>query len=241
MAVQWIGVRCAFLMAALGTVAGLNAVTGFYTSTAIAAEDKQGVRDILFDTPQLDKVDAGSELTYNFNRSVSEAKLLGPDFSDKIKLSVLKAGEDGRRDVSIAIFTGDRGRDARNIEGLTANPVLVFYLDRAVANLTTLAGGSKGYLKNRFRLALRTTAKIDPVKIEYNGKSVDGHHVWVTPYINDPNKEKMSGYEGARFDFYVSDDVPGYLVELTAHFESSQAGAPKLDERIVLEGAGVVK
>lgn len=241
MAVQWFGVRCAVLIASLGAVAGLDAVTGFCTPAAVAAEDKQGVRDILFDTPQLDKVEEGSKLTYSFNRNVSEPKLLGPGFSDEIKLSVLKVGEGGKRDVGVDIFSGDRARDTRKIEGLTANPVLVFYLDRAVANLATLAGGSKGYLKNRFRLALRTTAKIEPVKIEYNGTVVDGHHVWVTPYINDPNKEKMSGYEGARFDFYVSEDVPGYLVELVALFESSQAAAPKLDERIVLDGAGVVK
>lgn len=241
MAVRWFGVRCALVMTALGAVAGLNSVTGFYASTAFAAEDKQGVRDILFDTPQLDKVEEGSKLTYNFKRNVSEPKLLGPEFSDNLSLSILKVAEDGKRDVKVQIFSGDRARDPRTIDGLTANPVLVFYLDRAVANFAMLAGGNKGYLKNRFRLALRTTAKIEPVKIEYNGKTVDGHHVWVTPYINDPNKEKMSGYEGARFDFYVSDDVPGYLVELTSLFESSEAAAPKLDEHIVLDGAGVVK
>lgn len=241
MAVRWLSVRCALVMAALGSVAGFNGVTGFYAPMALAAEDKQGVRDILFDTPQLDKVEEGSALIYNFSRKVSEPKLLGPDFSDEIKLSILKAAQDGKKDVEIHVFSGDRARDPRTIEGLTANPVLVFYLDRMVANYAMLAGGNKGYLKNRFRLALRTTAKIEPVKIEYDGKTVDGHHVWVVPYINDPNKEKMSGYEGARFDFFVSDDVPGYLAELTALFESTEASAPMLDERITLDGARVVK
>lgn len=241
MAVRWFGVGCALVMAALGTVAGFNGVTGFYTSQALAAQDKLGVRDILFDTPQLDNVDEGTKLTYNFSRNVSEPKLLGPGFSDEINLSVLKVREDGKRDVKVEIFSGDRARDPRTIDGLTANPVLVFYLDRMVANYAMLAGGSNGYLKNRFRLALRTTAKIEPAKIEYNGQTVDGHHVWVTPYINDPNKEKMSGYEGARFDFFVSDDVPGYLAELTGHFESKETAAPTLDERITLQGAKVVR
>lgn len=234
-------VRGAVLCAAAGAMLTLGVASGFAPSQAAAAEDKEGVRDILFDTPQLNLVSAGDTLKYNFARDASEPKLLGPNFTDEIKIDVAKVGEEGRRDVDVQIFSGDRGRDVRHLPGMTANPVLVFYLDRAVSNFALLAGGSKGYLKNRFRLALRTTAKIEPKKLEYNGKTVEGYHVWVAPYVNDPNKEKMSGYEKARFDVFVSDEVPGYLVEMSSHFESPQPGAPKLDERIVLDGAGVAK
>lgn len=238
MTTRYIYVRGAVLCAAAGAMLMLGVASGFAPSQVVAAEDKEGVRDILFDTPQLNLVSAGETLKYNFVRDASEPKLLGPNFTDEIKVDVAKVSEEGRRDVDVQIFSGDRGRDVRHLPGMTANPVLVFYLDRAVANYALLAGGSKGYLKNRFRLALRTTAKIEPAKLQYNGKTVDGHHVWVTPYVNDPNKEKMSGYEKARFDVFVSDKVPGYLVEMKSHFESPEPGAPKLDERIVLDGAG---
>lgn len=234
------GVHCGMLLAALG-LAGASALAGLGGTPAVAAEVKQGVRDILFETDHLVKFEQAAELKYRFERSVSEPKLLGPEFTDEIKIAVSKTDSDGKHDVEVQIFSGERGRDTRQFSGMTANPVLVFYLDRAISNYAMLAGGSKGYLKNRFRLALRTTAKVEPVKIKYNGKIVDGHHVWVTPYRNDPNKERMSGYEGSRFDVYVSDEVPGYLVELKSHFESNQPGAPTLDERITLDGAGVVE
>lgn len=242
MTTRCFGVRRTMLLAVLGALAGPAAVAGLTSaSPVLAAEDKQGVRDILFDSDHLDNVAQGVELKYNFERNVSEPKLLGPAFTDEIKLAIAKVREDGKRDVEVDIFSGDRGRDTRSLAGMTANPILVFYLDRAVSNFATLAGGSKGYLKNRFRLALRTTAKIEPAKIEYNGKVVDGYHVWVAPYVNDPNEQKMSGYERARFDVLVSDDVPGYLVELKSKFESPSPGAPELNERIVLDGAGVAK
>lgn len=236
-----VGVHRSILAAALMALAGTVAVTGIRTA-AVAAEDKQeGVRDILFDSDHLKTVSEGAQLKYKFDRIVSEPKLLGPAFSDEIEVDVAKANAEGKHEVGVKIFTGERARDPRQLGGMTANPLLVFYLDRAISNYATLAGGSKGYLKNRFRLALRTTAKIEPVKVAYNGKTVDGYHVWVAPYVNDPNKEKMQGYQGSRFDVYVSDQVPGYLVELNSKFESSEPSAPKLDERIVLHGAEVKK
>lgn len=236
------GTRCAMLLAAMGALAGPAAVAAIVSGTpAVAAEEPQGVRDILFESDHLDNVAQGDELKYSFERHVSEEKLLGPAFSDEIKVDVAKVHDDGKRDVDVAIFSGDRGRDPRHLTGMTANPLLVFYLDRAVSNYSMLAGGSKGYLKNRFRLALRTTARIETAKIKYNGKVVEGHHVLVEPYVNDPNKEKMSGYEKSRFDVFVSEEVPGFLVELKSKFESASPGAPDLEERIILDGAEVVK
>jgi hypothetical protein len=230
------------LFVALGALAGPAAVAGLVSATpAAAAEEIQGVRDILFESDHLDDVAQGVELKYTFERNVSEPKLLGPEYTDEIKVAIAKVHDDGKRDVDVDVFSGDRARDTRHLPGMTANPILVFYLDRAVSNFAMLAGGSKGYLKNRFRLALRTTAKIEPAKIDYNGKVVEVYHVWVKPYVNDTNKEKMSGYENARFDVFVSDEVPGFLVEMKSKFESAAPGAPELDERIVLDGARVAK
>ncbi|MDX2258206.1 MAG: hypothetical protein NW205_04745 [Hyphomicrobiaceae bacterium] len=203
-------------------------------SPVTAAEVAVSPTDILFEKDHLGKTAKGERLVYRLQRSVSEPKLLGPSFSDDITLSVRDVTPEGARNVDVVVFTGDRQRDTRAIDGLTGNPVLVFYLDRAVSNFAMLGGGNKAYLKNQFRIALRSTAKVEAVKATYDGKEIDAYRVTVVPYAYDKNKAKMQGYENARFELVVSEAVPGHLVEMNQDFTNTQPTAPRLEERIAL-------
>ncbi len=220
---------------------GVLAALLMSSTAALAAEAAAGPVDRLFETPHLAKVEKGQRLTYKLQRTVSEPKLLGLPFSDDILVDIREVTPDGHRNVDIQVFTGDRAREKREIDGLTGNPVLVFFLDRAVANFSMLGGGGKAYLKNRFRIALRSTAKIEATTATFEGKTVEAQRITVVPYALDDKRDKMNGYENARFDIVVSDAVPGYLVEMSSEFVSSQAAAPRLEERIVLTGFGAAK
>jgi len=195
----------------------------------------------LFDTPHLDNLKPGAEVAYRFQRTVSDAQLLGAPFNDDIKLDVQKVDAEGKRDVVVKVFTGERARDPQAIPELTGNPLLVLYLDRFVKNFNQIAGGNPPYLKNQLRNALRDKAKVDPVKIDYDGHTIDGYRIAVQPYVDDANAPKMLGYEGAKFSIVVSDAVPGRFVELVSTFDSSKAENPKLEERITIAGLGGVK
>ncbi|MDX2290184.1 MAG: hypothetical protein NW217_15365 [Hyphomicrobiaceae bacterium] len=212
------------------------------SSTAVmAAEAATGPVDQLFETPHLSSVEKGQRLSYRLQRTVSEPKLLGPPFSDDILVDIRDVTPEGQRNVDVHVFTGDRARDKREIDGLTGNPVLVFFLDRAVANFAMLGGGNRAYLKNKFRVALRTTAKTEKVSATFAGKTVEAQRITVIPYALDDKRDKMNGYENARFDIVVSSAVPGYLLELSSDISSPQDKAPRLEERIVLTGIGDAK
>jgi hypothetical protein len=195
----------------------------------------------LFETPHLDNLAQGAHVVYRLQRTVSDAQLLGQPWSDDIKLDIRKVEGDGKREVVMQIFSGERAREPQDITDMTGNPLLVLFLDRCVKNFNQVAGGNPPYLKNAFRTALREKAKIEPVKFDFDGHTVDGYRVFVQPYIDDANAPKMQGYEGSRFSIVVSDAVPGRFAELVSNIENKDEKIPKLEERITVAGFGGVK
>ena len=77
------------------------------------------------------------------------------------------------------VFTGEHARDPWNLPELTVNPIFHWYLDRAVQNFGSLAGGNPQYLKHKFKDALRDKAEIETIKFKSNGKDVDAYRVTV--------------------------------------------------------------
>ncbi len=223
-------------------VAGLAAalICGAQVATVVA----QGptVLNVLFDSPHLASIDQGKELTYRFDRKASDPKKVGEAFSDDIKLGIVNVDDKtGKRKVTMKIFTGERARKQQRITDMTGNPVLVVFLDRAVNNFQRVAGGKRPYLKDRFRVALREKATMEPAKLDYNGKQVDGFRVTLMPYADDPNRLKMRGYEGSKFVFNVSDQVPGHFLSLESNYVSSVPNSPTVSERIALHGEGTAE
>jgi len=205
-------------------------------SAGQTADTPPSITAALFDKEHIGELPAGTELTYKFERDGSEPKLLGPNYKDDVKITVDEVTDDGKRTVSVRVFTGHRGREVRTITGLSGNPILVFYLDRAVVNFATLAGGNRAYHKNRFRIAMRTKGGLFPTTFQYKGKTVKGYRLAIRPYTGDKNLHKMRGYENAHFEVLMSDEVPGYFAKFTSAYESPKDGSPSLKERISIEG-----
>jgi len=191
---------------------------------------------LLFERQHLSALETGAEIVYRFERTVSEPKAPDDRFADEIRLVVTAVAAAGTREVALSVFTGER-QLRQTVPGMTGNPLLVVFLDRAVNNMTRLAGGSRAYFKSRIRAALLEKAIVEPITIPYRGGSVEAFRVSVLPFQGDPNAAAMLGYEGAKLTFVLCETLPGHLVELAATFESPLPGAPKLEERITLVGS----
>lgn len=201
------------------------------------ARAQESPAEILFARPHLSGVPAGSELTYRLERSPSDTRRLGEPFGDDIKLLVKSVSANGARDVDLRIFTGERARDVNAITDLTGNPVLVIFLDRAVANMVRLTGGTAPYFKGRLRAGLRDKATSEAAKAEFEGRMLDATRIIVRPFVDDASSGRMLGYEGSQFEFLVAEDAPGMLLDMTSKFVSTLPDAPKLEERIFLKSS----
>lgn len=206
---------------------------------AVAAGDQKAA-DLLFETRHLDLIGNGAEVTYHFEKTGSDERLVGKNYADDIRLGVAKVNGKGERDVVFKVFTGDNARDPQSWPELTINPLFIWYLDRAVGTFNSLAGGSQMYLKHKMREALGN-ATAEQIKIDYDGKSVDAYKVTITPFANDPSASKMQGFHKTAFTIVMSNQVPGYFVDLQSNFVSAQAAGPELKEHIKLVGMGDAK
>jgi len=213
------------------------ALLGSAPASLSAAGEPNAVK-VLFESRHLDQMNQGSEVTYRFERKVSDERVLGAAQADDIKIGVDKVNSKGERDVVLRVFTGEHARDPWSLPELTVNPIFLWYLDRAVQNFGTLAGGEPQYLKHKFKEALRESAEVEAIKFTSNGKDVDAYRVTVRPYANDPSSIKMQGFEGAKFTVVVSNEVPGYFVDLVSSYESKAAAGPKLEEHISFVSMG---
>lgn len=216
--------------------AGLASLAMAFAYATANASEIPSIIQALFEKHHIQNIKTGEAVVYEFERKASEPKLLGENFTDKITLTINEI-VDKKRTVGVKIFTGERERDERTITELTGNPVLVFFLDRAVAGFSTLAGGNRAYHKNRFRVAMRTEGGLQPVSFKYKGQDVEGYRLAIRPFTGDrKNVEKMKGYENAEFTFLMSDSIPGYFARMTSHYSSPLPGSPSLDEYLAIEG-----
>lgn len=224
--------KCGFAVAALLLLA---------PASLLAAGDAPTPAKALFETRHLDLIGKGAEVTYKFERTVSDETVLGKAFQDDIRLGVLNVNDKGEREVEIKVFSGDQARNPQNWPDLTINPLFVWYLDRAVVNFRAVAGGSPPYLKDKFRKGFLDKAKIEEIQADFNGKSIPAFRITISPYAGDISANKMRGFDESKFAIVVSNDVPGYFLDLTSTFESKLKGQPKLFEHLSLVGMGAAK
>jgi hypothetical protein len=208
---------------------------------AVAAPDQKSIPELIFDTKHIAGLPAGTELNYTFERKPSDETRLGAAFKDSITVKVESEAPDNKKNVMLQIYTGERARDPHRITDMDGNPMLVVYLDNAVAHFRDLGGGDRDYLKNTFKRHFIETAKLDTAKIKYKGDEFDGYKVTLSPYANDPARRKMRGYEGATFSIYVSEKIPGFFAKMVSNYTNSNKDSPTLEETTTLDGVEEAK
>jgi hypothetical protein len=202
--------------------------------TAAAGQPK--ATDLIFEHKHLANLEDGKTIVYKFNRTVTDPKILGVGFSDDVTLKVLADKGGGNKDLELRIYTGDRARDPQKLEKFSINPVFAVFFAQAVNTFNQLAGGQINYLQSSFSNGW-LKAKVQPVKVTYDGKQVDAFHISMTPYVGDKYESKMQGWEDAKFDVIVSKEVPGEIVDLLATYHNRYPPATlKLTERYTLAG-----
>jgi hypothetical protein len=227
------------LAVSTGMAAAANAADQAPVTPPPVAGNQPTAMNVIFEHKHLSNVDQGVALGYRFNRIVSNPQLLGEPFSDEITMKVVGVRPTGEKDVDLQIYTGERARELQNIPSVTINPMFIVYFDMSVSTLKQLTGAKYGFLKAVFSDGFKDKAKIEPMKLAYKGKTIDAYRITMAPYVGDPHANTMQGYDVSKFTMVVSNDVPGEVVQLSSLYESSEKAAPKLEERITLDGAEV--
>lgn len=195
-----------------------------FVSAAAGAQPVSPAEVLLFETDHLARMKAPATLVYEFRRQSN----VEPPFTDSVQLDVSR--NQGQVNAVMRFLSGERKRDLPKVDDAHGNPVLLGFLERDIAEMKRLTGGSVGYFRKRIRLALANGAQVTPQRITYDGKTVEAKAVRIQPYLDDPLHARFENYVRKTYTFVLSDQVPGglYRVSTTlanAAGSGAQAGA----------------
>lgn len=163
---------------------------------------------LLFETDHLARIKPPALLTYEFRK----ASNIEPGFSDKVQLD-LAAGK-GKTSAILHFLSGTHKHDIPALQDAHGNPVLLGFLERDIAEMKRLTGGSTAYFRKRIRMALAEGAQVTAQAITYQGKSLPAQAVRIQPYLKDPMHARFEQYVHKTYTFVVSEQVPGGVYQL---------------------------
>jgi hypothetical protein len=215
---------------ALGRLTGL-----LLLSLAAPATAGPDAASLLFEAPALANVPTGTTIVYRLARTVSGGGA-GADpapSTSAVELS-LHATAGGERQARIEIVSGERRQGAGVFPSTVGNPVVLFLLERDVAEMSRLLGGSPYYIRNRIREALGNATPAEPIRVTFAGRPLEGWQVAVSPFVHDRNRDKLREHADKRYEFTFANAVPGSLYAIRLVTPAADGGA-LVEDRLVLD------
>ena len=164
----------------------------------------------LFLTDHLSKVKTPSSLLYDFHKSGT----LGEGFSDTVEIRFAETPAADEKRVEIVFFTGERSRAVQPMTVSDGNPVVMMFLQREVNEMDRLTGGTWRHFQKMIKLALENKAEITEVKVPYGNQASPGLKIRITPYRDDPLRDKFENFADRYYEFTLSSAVPGYVYQI---------------------------
>ena len=174
---------------------------------------------LLFETDHLARIKPPAVLVYEF-RKVSNVE---QGFNDKVQLNL--ASSKGKTSTTLDFLSGTHKHAIPALEDAHGNPILLGFLERDIAEMKRLTGGSSAYFRKRIRMALAEGAKVSTQTIRYQGKSLPAQALRIQPYLNDPMHARFEPYVHKTYTFVISEQVPGGVYQLRSSLENGGASA----------------
>ncbi len=188
----------------------------------------------LFMTPQLRGVRPPTTLRYAYRKSGS----LEAGFNDSVAVT-LSAQPDGSCCIGKSEFlSGTRALPMPDLEGIEANPVTLYFLERDVREMQRLTKGSQNYFRKRIRMAVYDGATVREVTLPYKGKSIQAQEIVIQPFLDDPNRQRYEKFVRKQYRFVLSDAVPGGVYGIRSQISADNGAAtPLIVEELYADGA----
>jgi hypothetical protein len=208
------------------------AVLALLAAGAAVAQPVSPAENLLFETDHLARIKTPATLVYEF-RKLSNAE---PAFTDSVQLDVSQ--RKGQVHAELHFLTGERRRDLPGVDDVHGNPVLLGFLERDIAEMKRLTGGSVTYFRKRIRLALANGAQVRPQSITYQGKALAGQAVRIQPFLDDPMHARFENYVRKTYTFVLSDAVPGGVYQVSTSL-ANPVGTPPAGKGQATPGAAI--
>lgn len=208
------------IWAKVATVALASIPASFPAIAQDASAPLSRAETLLFESDHLAGVAPPAVLVYRFDK-VSNVE---PGFSDTVRLDL--AGSKGKVSATLHFLTGKNRHELPALDEAHGNPVLLGFLERDIAEMKRLTGGSTAYFRKRIRMALAQEARVTPQSVTYQGRALAAHAVHIQPYLDDPLHARFEPYVNKTYTFIISERVPGGVYQLRSALANRGRSAP---------------
>jgi hypothetical protein len=197
-------------------------------------QDFSPAERLLFMTPQLQTLQAPTQLLYTFSKTGS----LEEAFTDRVTVALSARAEGGCCDAKGAFLSGARKVQMPDVPAAAANPVILYFLEHDVREMKRLTGGSENHFRKRLRMAIYQGAEVRDATMRYRGRTVKGKEIVFSPFLDDPNRPKYERFATKSYRFLLSAAVPGGVYGIRTQIQGEGLIAkPLLVEELLIEGA----
>ena len=185
----------------------------------------------LFVNSHLKNVPIPATLHYRFEK----AGTLEPGYQDDATLTIERGPSRKGNVTKVNYLTGKNNFKTPDVPDATGNPIILSYLEREIAEMKRLTGGSINYYRKRIRLALVDEATVKPVTVMYDGKEVKASEIRVAPYVNDPARSRYEKFAEKYYVFTMSDQIPGGVYQMKGVLNNKDAGDGQVPSALLEE------
>ena len=166
----------------------------------------------LWFSDHLKNIEKPTRLYYEFVKSGTYEE----GFTDAVYLDIIKLNSDGTKNAVLDFFTAERKQAVSpdNVTNITGNPVLGIFMQGDVYEMNRLTEGHWRHFQKMIKISLRESAKVEPVKVQFNGKEYNGEKISFTPFTNDPHRRDYEKFSDKHYELVFSDSIPGSLYQI---------------------------
>ncbi len=180
---------------------------------------------LLFETNQIGNAPVGQALNYRYTRfSGIEGAPFGPPIEDRIREEVSAGEKPDTRNLRVEMFSGERRMPTATYRDFPGNPVLVRFLEHHLEDLAKVLKGNPRYIKNGIRRALRESASVTATEVEVDGAKKPGWRIVARPFVDDPVRDRLRGFDSLTYTIVLSPAVPGQIVSIDARATNPEGG-----------------
>lgn len=207
------------------------------TVAAVAAEDFSPAERALFMSKHFAGLTPPTTLRYKYHKSGS----LESGFEDQVAIKLIAQANGKCCTASTDFLAGARRLLLPEVESADGNPVVLYFLERDIREMSRLTKGQPNYFRKRIRMAVYQGAQVHELSLPYRGANVAARQITITPYLDDPLRSRFEKFATKQYQFTLSEAVPGGVYAIRTLIGAEPAGAmPLLVEEMVLEGASPV-
>ncbi len=178
-------------------------------------------------------IEQPARLHYEFEKTGSYED----GFTDDVYLTIVEINEDGTRNTVLDFFSGEQKQKIApsNVEKITGNPVIGIFLQGDVYEMSRLTEGGWKYFHRLIKLAIADSNSSEPVTVELDGKQYESEKIVLLPYDNIDKKSRLKEFSNKRYEFIISDEIPGKLYQIkTVINDAENPDAPLMVETLTL-------